>query len=60
MRQQMVVVLRALSRLSHQMTTVFAVMVFLSLSGAFFADGLFAAEGTAVSLPSVWALSVVR
>ena len=44
MRQQMVVVLRALSRLSHQMTTVFAVMVFLSLSGAFFADGLFAAE----------------
>ena len=60
MRQQMVVVLRALSRLSHQMTTVFAVMVFLSLSGAFFADGLFAAEGTAVSLPSIWALSVFR
>ena len=60
MRQQMVVVLRAFSRLSHQMTTVFAVMVFLSLSGAFFADGLFAAEGTAVSLPSIWALSVFR
>ena len=60
MSQQIVVVLRAFTRLSRQMTTVFAVMVFLSLAGAFFADGLFAAEGTAVSLPSIWALSVVR
>ena len=60
MSQQIVVVLRAFTRLSRQMTTVFAVMVFLSLAGALFADGLFAAEGTAVSLPSIWALSVVR
>ena len=60
MRQQIVVMLRAFTRLSRQMTTVFAVMVFLSLAGALFADGLFAAEGTAVSLPSIWALSVVR
>ena len=60
MSQQMVVLFRAFSRLLRQKTTVFAVMVFLSLSGAFFADGLFAAEGTAVSLPSIWALSVVR
>ena len=60
MRQLMVVVLRAFTRLYRQKTTVFAVMVFLAVSGALFADGLFAAEGSAVSLPSIWALSVFR
>ena len=60
MRQLMVVVLRAFTRLYRQKTTVFAVMVFLAVSGALFADGLFAAEGSAVSLPSIWALSVVH
>lgn len=58
MRQQTVVVVRAFVRLSCQMTSVFSVMVFLSLVGALFARGLFAAEGTAVSAPSIWALSV--
>ena len=38
----MVVVFRAFTRLSRQMTTVFAVMVFLASAGAFFAAGIFA------------------
>ena len=60
MRLQTVVASRALSKLSGQATTALSFMAFLAASGAFFADGLFAAEGTAVSAPSVWALSVAR
>ena len=49
---------RAFGRLSGQITAVLAVAAFLSASGALFADGLLAAEGTSVSAPSVWAVSV--
>jgi hypothetical protein len=60
MRLLTVVATRALSKLSGQATTALSIMAFLAAVGAFFADGLFAAEGTAVSAPSIWALSVAR
>lgn len=60
MRLSVVVAVRSLVRMFRQFTTVFAFLAFLSALGALFADGLFAAEGTVVSTPSIWALSVVR
>lgn len=59
MKLSFVVAIRAFTRLSRQMTTVFGTFVFLSVTGALFADRLFAAEGTAVSIPSVWAISIL-
>lgn len=59
MKLSFVVAIRAFSRLSRQMTTAFGVIVFLSVAGALFSDKLFAAEGTAVSIPSIWAISMV-
>lgn len=58
MRGISVIAVRALGRLAGQMTSVFSVVMFLSAVSALFARGLFAAEGTPVSTPSVWALSV--
>lgn len=60
MKQLIVVAVRAFTRLSRQMTSALAVGVFLSSVGVLFADGLFAAEGTAVSSTSLWAISVIR
>ena len=60
MRTVSVIAGRALGRLAAQMTTVFALVVFLSAVGALFADGLFSAEGTAVSPSSIWALAVAN
>ena len=60
MKLPMIVAFRALTRLARQVTTLFAVTAFLSAVGALFANGLFAAEGTAVSAPSIWALSVAN
>ena len=60
MKQSIVVAMWALRRLARQATTLFAVMAFLAAVGALFANGLFAAEGTAVSAPSIWALSVAN
>ena len=58
MKLSMIVAIRAFVRLARQSTTAFAVAAFLAATGALFADGLFAAEGTSVSAPSIWALSV--
>ncbi len=58
MRQQVVVIIRSLTRLIRQTSTAFAILVFLSLTGALFANNLFLSEGTSVSVPSIWALSV--
>ena len=60
MRIVAVIAARAFGRMAGQMTSVFAVMVFLAAAGALFANGLFAAEGMAVSPSSVWALAVVN
>lgn len=60
MRQLTVVAMRALSKLFGQVVTALSFMAFLAAVGAFFADGIFAAEGTAVSASSIWALSVAR
>ena len=60
MRTVAVIATRAFGRMTGQLTSVFAVMVFLSAVGALFANGLFAAEGTAVSPSSVWALAVAN
>lgn len=58
MKQSMIIARRAFMRLAGQASTPFSIMAFLAASGALFANGLFDAEGTAVSAPSVWALSV--
>lgn len=55
MKRLRVIACRAFGRIVGQTTSVFAVMAFLAVSGAFFAKSLFDAEGTAVSVPSVWA-----
>ena len=60
MRTITVIAVRAGGRLAGQMTSVFAIVVFLSVAGALFANGLFSAEGTAVSPSSVWALAVAN
>jgi hypothetical protein len=58
MKLSMIAAIRAFARLTRQKTTLFAVTVFLASVGVLFAYGLFSAEGTAVSAPSIWALSV--
>lgn len=58
MKLSAIVAVRAFVRLARQSTTAFAVAAFLAAAGALFADGLFDAEGTPVSAPSVWALAV--
>ena len=58
MKLSVMVAVRAFVRLVRRPATVFSVAAFLSAAGALFADGLFAAEGTSVSAPSIWALSV--
>lgn len=58
MKLPMLIAMRAFMRMVRQATTWFAVAVFLASAGALFADGLFSAEGAAVSAPSVWALAV--
>lgn len=60
MRTVSVVAVRAFGRLAGQTTSVFAIVVFLSVASALFANGLFSAEGTAVSPSSVWALAVAN
>ena len=60
MKLFVIVAVRAFTRLTRQLTTVFAVVVFLAAVGVLFANGLFVAEGTTVSAPSVWALSVAN
>ncbi len=57
MRTLTVIARRAFGRLSGQSTAAFAAAAFLAASGALFAKGLFSAEGTAVSVASVWAVS---
>ena len=58
MKLVLLVAVRSFVRIARQATTAFAVTAFLAAAGALFADGLFKAEGTAVSAPSVWALAV--
>lgn len=58
MKLSVLVAVRSSVRLARQATTAFAVAAFLAAAGVLFADGLFVAEGTTVSAPSVWALSV--
>lgn len=60
MKLPMIVMFRTLTRLARQTTTLFAAAAFFAATGALFANGLFAAEGTAVSAPSIWALSVAN
>ena len=60
MKLPVIVATRALTRMSRQLTTVFAFVAFLAVLSALFADGLFAAEGTVVSTPSIWALSAAK
>ena len=49
MKLFVIVAVRAFTRLTRQLTTVFAVVVFLAAVGVLFANGLFVAEGTTVS-----------
>lgn len=58
MKTLLVIARRAFGRLAGQSTSVFAAVAFLAGSGALFAKALFSAEGTAVSVASVWAVSV--
>ena len=60
MRPMVVIAARSLGRIIGQTTSVFAATVFIAVTGALFANGLFSAEGTAVSLPSVWSLAVAN
>ena len=57
MKTMLVIARRTFGRLSGQSTSVFAAVAFLAASGALFARALFSAEGTAVSVASVWAVS---
>lgn len=57
MKTLQVIARRTFGRLTGQATSVFAVVAFLAASGALFAKALFSAEGTAVSVASVWAVS---
>ena len=60
MRTVFVIAARAFGRLAGQATSIFAGVVFLAVAGALFANGLFSAEGTAVSPSSVWALAAAN
>ena len=60
MRTASLVAMRALGRLAGQSTTGFAAGVFLAAVGALFAEGLFAAEGKALSVSSVWAVAAAK
>jgi hypothetical protein len=59
-RTVFVIAARAFGRLAGQATSIFAGVVFLAVAGALFANGLFSAEGTAVSPSSVWALAAAN
>ena len=59
MRRSGIVFARTFGRLSCLSTTVFGLTAFLVVSGALFVNGLFAAEGQGVSVPSVWAVAVI-
>ncbi len=60
MRTVAVIAVRSFGRLTGQVTSAFAVTMFLSVSGALFANDLFAAEGTVASPASLWAVSVAN
>ncbi len=55
-----VVARRAFGRISGQATTVLAAAASLAAAGALFANGIFEAEGKAVSVASVWAISMAN
>lgn len=59
MRILVVIISRALGRMLGQFTSIFAFAAFLAASGAIFAYNLLSSEGSTVSAPSVWALSVM-
>ena len=59
MRRSGIVFARTFGRLAGLSTTVFGLTAFLVVSGALFVNGLFAAEGQGVSVPSVWAVAVI-
>ena len=59
MRRSGIVFARTFGRLSGLSTTVFSLVAFLAVAGALFVNGLFAAEGKVVSVPSIWAVSVI-
>lgn len=60
MKPILVIAGRTFGRLVGQSTTVLSCLAFLAAVGAFFSEGLFAAEGRAVSVQSLWAVAAVR
>lgn len=57
MRTLSVIASRAVGRMCGRFTSYFALALFFAVSGALFAYRLLAAEGMAVSVPSIWALA---
>lgn len=60
MKPILVVAGRTFGRLIGQFTTVLSGLAFLAVAGAFFSEGLFAAEGRTVSVQSLWAVAAVK